>query len=115
MDFPDNGDVRRYIQESTEALTRKAVDLALAGDMAALRLCLERLVPVRKDRPVSFSLPPLAGASDAPSAMAAVATAVGNGEVSPAEAADLAKLVDAYVRALEVSDLERRLRILEGG
>jgi hypothetical protein len=26
-------------------LTRKAVELALAGDVTALRLCLERLVP----------------------------------------------------------------------
>ena len=28
-----------------EALTRKAVELALAGDTTALRLCLERVLP----------------------------------------------------------------------
>ena len=31
-----------------EALTRKAVELALAGDIAALRLCLDRILPPRK-------------------------------------------------------------------
>ena len=39
------------------ALTQKAIDLALTGDMAALRLCLDRILPPRKDRPVSFTLP----------------------------------------------------------
>ena len=32
------------------ALTQKAIDLALTGDMAALRLCLDRILPPRKDR-----------------------------------------------------------------
>ena len=31
------------------ALTQKAIDLALSGDMAALRLCLDRILPPRKD------------------------------------------------------------------
>jgi len=40
-----------------EALTRKAVELALDGHPIALRLCLERLCPPRKDRPVTLELP----------------------------------------------------------
>ena len=32
-----------------EALTRTAIDLALSGDMAALRLCIERIIPVRRE------------------------------------------------------------------
>jgi len=38
------------------ALTRKAIDLAKQGDTAALRLCIERILPARKDRPVSFEM-----------------------------------------------------------
>jgi Family of unknown function (DUF5681) len=40
-----------------DALTRKAIDLAKQGDTAALRLCIERILPARKDRPVSFNMP----------------------------------------------------------
>ena len=40
-----------------QALTQKAIDFALSGDMPALRLCLDRILPPRKDRPVSFTLP----------------------------------------------------------
>src|SRR3954451_23931868 len=33
------------LEGETEALTRRCVELALAGDTTALRLCLERLLP----------------------------------------------------------------------
>jgi len=38
-------------------ITRKAIELAKRGDLVALRLCLERIVPPRRDRPVNFTLP----------------------------------------------------------
>jgi hypothetical protein len=55
-----------------EAITRVAVDKAKEGDTTALRLCLERILPPRKDRPVSFSLPQLGTVTDAPAATAAI-------------------------------------------
>jgi hypothetical protein len=39
-----------------QALTRKAVEMALDGNPVALKLCLERLLPPRKDRPTPFVL-----------------------------------------------------------
>ena len=39
-----------------EALTRKAVELALAGDPVALRLCIERILPPCRERPVRLPL-----------------------------------------------------------
>jgi hypothetical protein len=47
------------LEGEAEALTRKAIELAMAGDPTALRLCLERLVPPRKGRAVAFDLPAL--------------------------------------------------------
>src|SRR5687768_16932362 len=45
--------VESLLDGEAEALTRKAVELAIAGDIAALRLCLDRVLPPRKDRPVT--------------------------------------------------------------
>ena len=42
-----------------ERLTRKAIEMALSGDGTAMRLCLDRIAPARKDRPVPFTLPTL--------------------------------------------------------
>ena len=49
--------VEELLGGEAEALTTKAVELALEGKTTALRLCLERICPPRKDRPVSFDLP----------------------------------------------------------
>jgi hypothetical protein len=95
------------------ALTRKAVELALGGDIAALRLCLDRVLPPRKDRPINFEMPAIATIEDAPAAMAAITSAVAGGEITAVEASDVARLVETYVRAVEASDLEKRLRAIE--
>jgi Family of unknown function (DUF5681) len=63
-----------------EGLTRKAVEMALAGDTVALRLCLERLMPPRKDRPVALALPPLQGTTDLPAITAALLSAAAAGD-----------------------------------
>ncbi|SRR5216683_3169077 len=82
-----------------EALTRKAVELALTGDIAALRLCLDRVLPPRKDRPVSFEMPPINNAVDARAASAALLAAVASGDLTPSEASEVGKLIDGYTNS----------------
>ena len=100
------GDFARW--RSPLGLTRKAIEAALAGDMLAMRLCLERVLPRCDERPVRFSLPPLAaignGEIDEPSpqnvsrAMNAVTTALACGEITPGEAARIAGVYVTFVR-----------------
>ena len=96
-----------------EALTRKAVELALRGDPTALRLCLERVLPARKGRPVELALPAIATAADVLTAQAAVIAAMAGGEVTPDEAAVIAGVLEAKRKALETVELEQRLGALE--
>jgi hypothetical protein len=96
-----------------EALTSKAVQLALDGDMAALRLCMDRILPPRKDRPVTFALPEIKSAQDAAITLSAVIGAVAAGELTSADAAEISKLMDSYVKAFEASELIQRLERLE--
>ena len=83
------------------------------GDPAALRLCLDRIMPPRKDRPINFGLPAIATAADALKATGALIAAVGNGDVTPSEAAELSKLVEGFVKTLEITDLAERIAKLE--
>ena len=55
-----------------EALTRKAMALALDGDAAAMRLCFERIIAPRRGRPVHLDLPPIVEAADIANAMGAI-------------------------------------------
>ena len=96
-----------------ETITRKAVELAKSGDTVALRLCLDRLAPVRKDRPVTFALPKIEAMADLPKASGALLDAVASGELTPSEAAELGKLVEAHVKAIELTNVQARLDALE--
>ncbi len=96
-----------------EALTRKAVELALVGDPTAMRLCLERILPACRERTVNFVLPPIESAADIAAAMKAVTSALADGAITPGEAATIAAVVDTFVRAIETSDFDRRLQLME--
>jgi len=101
------------LEGEAEALTRRAVDLALAGDPTAMRLCIERILPPCRERTVKFALPPIESAADIAPAMKAVTSALAAGVITPGEAERIAAVVDTFVRAIETSDFERRLKIVE--
>jgi len=110
-------------------LTRRAVEAALAGDMLAMKLCLERVLPRCHERPVTFSLPSLAaignGEIDELSpqnvsrAMNAVTTALACGEITPGEAATIAGVYETFVRTAGIAKEKvapgNLLRILTAG
>lgn len=87
--------------------------MAEGGDTACMRLVFERIAPARKDRPVCFELPKMADAKDAVQASAAIVAPVAVGELTPAEAAELSKVVDSYARTLQAVEFEERLSRLE--
>jgi hypothetical protein len=101
------------LQGEAEALTRSAIERAKAGDMTALRMCLDRLAPPSRHRTIAIELPPLASAQDAAAALAAITAAVSAGELAPSEAGDLFKLVDGFARMQEATILEQRVAKLE--
>jgi hypothetical protein len=103
------------LEGEAEALTRKAVTMALAGDGAALRLCLERIAPPQRDAPVTLDLPPMRSAADAAMAAGAVLDAVASGDLTPDEAGRIMGLVETYRRTFETTEIEARVAALEGG
>jgi len=96
-----------------EALTRKCIELAKGGNVAALRLCLERLIPARKDRPINLRLPKVEGVADLPKVLEAILKAVASGVITPGEGQSLAAVLEAYRKGVELTDLEVRLAALE--
>ena len=45
--------------------------------------------------------------------MSAITSAVARGELTPSEAAELSRVVEAFVKVIETTEIERRLKILE--
>jgi hypothetical protein len=96
-----------------ERLTRKAIKLALSGNTVALRLCLDRILPPRRDRNISLLLPETESAESACRSLAAIVKAVASGDLTSTEASDLGALLANYVKTIEATDFEARLRSLE--
>jgi len=68
-----------------KALTEKAIEKALAGDVFALRVCLDRMMPVRRERSLTLHLPARATAQDIAGGFASVVEALAHGELRPSE------------------------------
>jgi uncharacterized protein DUF5681 len=81
-----------------EAITDKAIEMALSGDINAIRLCLKLTVPPRREQPIEFEIRELTWINDAEEAIANVIAAVAAGKITLAEAAEVVRLIEAYVR-----------------
>jgi hypothetical protein len=69
--------------------------------------------PSRRDRSVELALPPIRSAADILGAIKVVAGAVGRGAITPAEGVAISQMIESFLRAIDASDFENRLRQLE--
>ena len=96
-----------------EAITRKAIEAAKAGDIAAIRLVMDRVLPPARSRPISIDLPVLTDAASVSSAQAEILKAVAIGDLRLDEAESLSGLLEACRKSLETVELEYRIKELE--
>jgi hypothetical protein len=96
-----------------EELIQQCIEKALDGDGMAMRLCIERLVPPRKDSPVNLDLPKMERVDDTVKAMAVISSGVADGELTPSEGQVLSGMVENYRKAIETTELEERISNLE--
>jgi len=101
------------VDGQAEAIVQKTIELGLAGDTTCLRILVERLCPVRRDRPIRLDMLRVEGAAGIAQGFSAVLEAVASGEVTPGEASTVAGLLDAARKAHELSEVEGRLSKVE--
>jgi hypothetical protein len=105
--------LEQLLDDEAEAISRAAIEKAKAGDPTAMRVCMDRLLPKRRERTVEFALPPLASVADACAAVGAVAAALAEGEITPGEAANVMKVIDGYAQTLGLALMDERISRLE--
>lgn len=95
------------------AITKKAIELAKAGDLTAIRLCIERILPPRKCRPLKIKLPLIEKPADILRAVNAILVAVSSGQITTDEADALLRTVEAARKAMETEELHGELDSLK--
>jgi hypothetical protein len=105
--------VEELAGEGTVKLLNVVRDRAEKGDMRAASIVLSRTWPHLRGHAVQLDLPPVETSAGLIQAQAALVAAMARGEVTPAEAASIAGVLETQRRAIETHDHERRLRELE--
>lgn len=105
--------VEELLEGEAEALTRKAIERALEGDIPAIKICLDRIAPVRKGRAVAFDLPEEMNLKNLADTTALLIRTVAAGDMTPEEAQAVAALLETHRKAVESQELEDRITRLE--
>jgi hypothetical protein len=98
--------------DAAPEITRVTLEKAYAGNDGLLKAAFHKVTPPRA-RTVALPLPEIKSAADLVPALAAVTRAVGDGDITPYEAGELARLIETTLRVGELADFDRRLAALE--
>ncbi len=90
---------------------RACINAALAGDVSAMRLLLDRVLP--KERLVRLDLPRVRTAQDALTTLSTLIEFTAAGAITSSEAANLSALAKAYVDIDAAARLEERMAAIE--
>jgi len=102
---------REYLEAHAKDLMKIAVEKALEGDSAALRLCLERITPAIESRDEPVILGELKGSLTEQGSQ--IMAAMVSGDVSPGEGTSMLQALSSVAKITESDELEQRIRVLE--
>ena len=101
------------LDSHAETLTKKCLYLAFQGNPTAMRLCMERLMPARRQRALYFKLPPVKTIAEVAAASELVVSGVARGQLTPAEGQAFSGMLEGRRRMIETEELDQRIRALE--
>lgn len=105
------GKFRQQVEKAVPEIVENVIQAARAGDMAAIKLILDRCIPALKPTSdvVKLALP----AGDLSGQAEAVIQATATGFLAPEQAKTLIDVIAGKARIIEVGELAQRLESLE--
>jgi uncharacterized protein YqgV (UPF0045/DUF77 family) len=101
------------LHEHSEALIKKCIAEALKGNMIALRLCIERILPVVQESAIQFKVGPTDTCMEVGQAQDSILKEVGKGRILPHQGATVVNILEVKRRTIENQKLEERVSALE--
>ncbi|MGZ8910684.1 MAG: DUF5681 domain-containing protein [Methylococcaceae bacterium] len=104
--------IRKAIEERKDEIVQSVIEAAIAGDMQACKMLLDRITPPLKPvaAQIALSVPEGAGLSEQG---AVVITAALSGQIPPDIGSQLITALAAQSRIIEIDDLTKRIEALE--
>ena len=105
--------LREKLLPHADQLIEMVTTFAKSGDMQAMKIVMDRIIPPLREEAIHVTIPKIASADDCTRAQAAVVNAVAAGELMPGEGQVMSGLIEAQRRAYETSELSKRLQAIE--
>jgi hypothetical protein len=105
--------LEQLAEGQAEQVFQKVTEQALAGDVPSQKIFLDRVYPPPKGRPINVRIPPINGPQDALSSIAAIFSAIREGQLTSDEIGALSLVVGRFIQIIELQDHERRIAALE--
>jgi len=105
----------QLLQSNLDNICLRLTEEALTGNMLAIKLVLDRVLPSRRDRAIDIKLPKLQTIEDALKTMTTIIEAMGNGKITPSEGESMSRVIDAFLKVIQGCELEKRVSALEEG
>ncbi len=104
-------ELRELLRPHAPELVSKVVEKALEGDISAIKICLDRLIPQVKQKDEHLCLQSLQGNLTEQGDQ--IVAAMGTGKITPTEANAALQALTIQSRLTVMDDLERRVVALE--
>jgi hypothetical protein len=101
------------LEPYAEELIQRVVGMAKEGDMAALKLCLDRLCAPLRPTDRLITIEDLDGCEGLSCKGEMILTSVASGAINPVEASNLMSAIFSQATIIEIDELERRVAELE--
>lgn len=105
--------IESLMQSELNNIGQKLIELAMAGNLQAIKLVLDRIIPPKTSRSIEIEMPKIVNTTDALQAISTVIHAVGQGELTPSEGEAMTKIIQSFTQALQSYEFDQRLSRLE--
>lgn len=103
----------KLLENETEEICRQAIELAKKGNIQAIKIILDRILPPRKETPITIDLPVMKASTDILEAINQVTLAICCGKISLSDGETLSRIIERQAKAIEMNEFEQRLKNLE--
>src|SRR5664279_2968080 len=84
---------QQLLDGKSEQITAKLLEMALEGNIQAMRMCLDRIVPPRKERCINLDLRPVTSLEELMFQFEDLTPAVAEGRITPGEGESFANIL----------------------
>lgn len=103
----------KLFENDIEEICRQVIEQAKKGNIQAIKIILDRILPPKREALISIDLPAMKVGADILEAISQIILAISQGKISPTEGEILTRIIDRQGRAIELNELEARLKNLE--